>query len=103
MSIDGGPPPSHSRMHAFWFLRTVAALASRCIRNSSAGKAAALLKAWFKKCRRDMPLGMLICMACTPERPARLKCSVIDDAFVRVQEGPEQILVARQFAWVKLD
>ena len=45
MSIDGGPPPSQIRMHAFWFLRTWAALASRCIKNSSAGTAAALVRA----------------------------------------------------------
>ena len=31
MSIVGGPPLIHSRMHAFWFLRTSAALALEVI------------------------------------------------------------------------
>ena len=59
MSIVGGPPPIHSRMHALWFRLSAAAFARSECPSASATPASAEAPATCSiKCRRVMPRGV---------------------------------------------
>ena len=110
MSIVGGPPPIHIRMQAFWFLRTSAAWRRGATRNCSRRTASPRRRpggagSGGGTCRQGMfeshggnPVGVSSAGSNGSRRfePRRLIdfCSVVQDEFVGVQQGPEQVLVA---------